>query len=114
VEPSRTPPADDPDAESVGEATGLAGASVGAGLGPIGSGEEVGTADDDAGADAANSTSSCVAPADPPVVDEHPAIAAVASTSPTVSVLKGVLIASLDPWVQGCDSPRMAVRRMAL
>ena len=53
-------------------------------------------ADDDAGAVAAF----CTAP-DEPVVDEHPAIAAVASTSPTVSSFMRVLIASLDPWSSG-------------
>ena len=53
-------------------------------------------------------TSSCVAPAGVEgsgVEVEHPAAVAVQSTSPTVSVLKRVLIASLDPWGQGCDSP---------
>jgi hypothetical protein len=59
----------------------------------IGPGEEVGPADDDAGADAANSTSSCIAPADPAVVDEHPATAAVTSTNPTVNSFRRLLIA---------------------
>ena len=78
----------------MGDATGLAGASVGAELGMTGPGEEVGPADDDAGA--ANSTSSCIAPADPAVVDEHPATPAVTSTNPTVSSFMPVLIAVPD------------------
>ena len=94
VEPSRTGGADDPDGdgESVGDAVGLAVAPVGAGLGLTGSGDGAGpveAADDD---DAAEEASSCTAP-DEPVVDEHPAIAAVASTSPTVSSFKRVPIA---------------------
>ena len=94
MEPSRTGGADDPDGEgeSVGVATGLAGASVGAAVGVTGSGDGAGpveAADDD---DAAEEASSCTAPYEP-VVDEHPAIAAVASTSPTASSFKGVPIA---------------------
>ena len=49
---------------------------------------------------------------EPAVVDEHPATAAATSTNLTVSVLKRVLIASLDPWGEGCDSSRMTVRRI--
>ena len=81
-------------------------------MGVTGSAEEVGPVEAaaDAAADAEAVAAFCTAP-DEPVVDEHPAIAAVASTSPTVSVLKRVLIASLDPWGQGCGSPRTAVRR---
>ena len=58
-------------------------------------------ADDDVGAVA----SFCTAPDEPAVVDEHPAIAAVASTSPTVSSFMRVLIefSILERW--GCDSP---------
>jgi hypothetical protein len=101
VPPRRVGSSDDPDGEgdSVGVATGLAGASVDAGLGPTGSGDWAGlveTADADAGADAANSTSSCIAPADPAVVDEHPATAAVTSTNPTVSSFRRVLISHPD------------------
>jgi hypothetical protein len=96
--PRRVGSSDDPDGEgeSVGDATGLAGASVGAGLGLTGSGDGAGlveAADADAGADAANSTSSCIAPAGPAVVDEHPATAAVTSTNPTVRSFMRVLIA---------------------
>ena len=90
--------------ESVGDATGLAGASVGAAVGVTGSGGGTGAveaADDDAEAVAA----SCTAPDESAVVDEHPAIAAVARTSPTVSSFMRVLMASLDPWSQGCDTP---------
>ena len=78
-----------------------------------GSAEEVGPVEAaaDAAADAEAVAAFCTAPDEPAVVDEHPAIAAVASTSPMVSVLKGVLIASLDPWGQGCGSPRTVVRR---
>ena len=61
-------------------------------MGVTGSGDGAGAveaADDDA---AAEEASSCTAP-DEPAVDEHPAAVAVQSTSPTVSVLKRVLIA---------------------
>ena len=78
------------DGRSVGDATGLAEASVGAGLGLTGSGDGAGpaeAADDDA---AAEEASSCTAP-DEPVVDEHPATAAVTSTNPTVSSFMPVL-----------------------
>ena len=71
-------------------------------MGLTGSGEEVGSADDDddddvgddtgSGAGAAT-TSSCIAPAGPAVVDEHPATAAVTSTKPTVRSFMRVLIA---------------------
>ena len=71
-----------------------------------GSGEEVGPADDDAGADPANSTSSCIAPSDPAVVDEHPATPAVTSTNPPVSSFMPVLIAVPDLSRWGCESPR--------
>ena len=106
--PPRAGPEGDSDAEgeSVGDATGLAAASVGASVGVTGSGDGAGAveaADDDAD-DAEAVALFCTAP-DEPVVDEHPAIAAVASTSPTVSSFMRVLIASLDPWSQGCDSP---------
>ena len=79
-----------------------------------GSGDGAGLVEaaDDAGADDAEAVAAfCTAP-DEPVVDEHPAIAAVTSTNPTVNVLKGVLIASLVPWGQGCGSPRMEVGRI--
>ena len=67
VEPSRAGSSGESvgDGRSVGDATGLAGASVGAGLGMIGSGEEVGPADDDDDVGAGEVTSSCIAPADP-------------------------------------------------
>ena len=91
--------------ESVGDATGFAGASVGSAVGVTGSGDGVGPVEAVDDADAEAVTSFCIAPDDPVVVDEHPAIAAVASTIPMVSVLKRVLIPSLDPWSQGCDSP---------
>ena len=92
--PSKAGPADDPDGEgeSVGDATGLVVAPVGATVGVTGSGDGAGAveaADDD---DAAEEASSCTAP-DEPVVDEHPATAAVTSTSPTVNSFMRVLIA---------------------
>ena len=72
--------------ESVGDATGLAGASVGATVGVTGSGDCAGAVEaaDDAAADAEAGATSCTAP-DEPAVDEHPAAAAVTSTNPTVS-----------------------------
>ena len=77
--------------ESVGDATGLAGASVGAAVGVTGSGDGAGAVE--AADDAAESVASfCTAP-DEPVVEEHPATAAVTSTTPTVSSFKRVLIA---------------------
>ena len=90
--PSKAGPADDPDGEgeSVGDATGLVVAPVGATVGVTGSGDGAGAveaADDD---DAAEEASSCTAP-DEPVVDEHPATAAVTSTNPTVSSFMPVL-----------------------
>jgi hypothetical protein len=96
--PSNTGSEDDPvgDGESVGDATGLAGASVGAAVGlTTGAAEEVGPADDDVG-DGVEVASSCIAPAGPAVVDEHPATAAVTSTNPTVSSFIRVLIAFPD------------------
>ena len=111
--PSRAGPADDPDGEgdgeSVGDATGLAGASVGATVGVTGSAEEVGPVEaaDDAAADADDDAEAvaafCTAP-DEPVVDEHPATAAVTSTTPTVSSFIRVLIefSILERW--GCES----------
>ena len=75
--------------ESVGDAVGLAVAPVGPGLGVTGSGDGAGlveAADDDAEALA----SSCTAPNEPAVVDEHPAIAAVTSANPTVSSFRRV------------------------
>ena len=98
--------------ESVGDATGLAGASVGSAVGVTGSGDGVGPVEAVDDADAEAVTSFCIAPDDPVVVDEHPAIAAVASTAAMVSVSKRVLIPSLDPWSQGCDSPRTIIRRI--
>ena len=67
-------------------------------MGVTGSAEEVGPVDaaDDAAADAEAVAAFCTAP-DEPVVEEHPATAAVTSTNPTVNVLKRVPIASLDP-----------------
>ena len=65
-------------------------APVGSAVGVTGSGDGAGLVEA-ADADAEAVASSCTAP-DEPAVDEHPAIAAVASTSPTVSVLKRVLI----------------------
>jgi hypothetical protein len=65
-------------------------------------------ATDDAAADAADDAEAvaafCTAP-DEPVVDEHPAIAAVASTTPMVSVLKRVLIASSIRGVRDAIHP---------
>ena len=95
--------------ESVGDATGLAGASVGATVGVTGSAEEVGPVEaaDDAAADADDDAEAvaafCTAP-DEPVVDEHPATAAVTSTTPTVSSFIRVLIefSILERW--GCES----------
>ena len=83
-------------------------------MGVTGSGDGAGlveAADDDAADAAADAEAVAAFSTDPdePVVDEHPAIAAVASASPMVSVLKGVLIASLDPWGQGCGSPHSTV-----
>ncbi len=91
--PSDAGPAGDTDVEgeSVGDATGLVGASVGPLVGVTGSGDGAGSVDAAADADAV--ASSCTAPDEPVVVDEHPAIAAVTSTNPTVSSFKGVLIA---------------------
>ena len=64
---------------------------------------------DDAAADAADDAeavaSFCTAPDEPAVVDEHPAIAAVASTTPMVSVLKRVLIASSIRGVRDAIHP---------
>ena len=54
-------------------------------------GEAAVAAPADAGAD--DTTSSCTAPADPAVVDEHPATVAVTSTNPTVRRFNGLLIA---------------------
>ena len=95
--------------ESVGDATGLGVAAVGSAVGVAGSGDgagAVGAADedaDDAADDAAGAVaSSCIAPDEPAVVDEHPAITAVASASPTVSILMRVPIAvprSLTTWM---------------
>ena len=48
--------------------------------------------DDDEVGDATVLASSCIASADPAVVDEHPATAAVTSTSPMVSSFMRVLI----------------------
>ncbi len=62
-------------------------------MGVTGSGEEVGPADDDDDIGDGEVASSCIAPAGPAVVDEHPATAAVTSTNPTVSSLIRVLIA---------------------
>jgi len=96
LEPSRSGAADDPDGDggSVGDATGLAGASVGAAVGVTGAGEEVGPADDDeAAGDGVEVASSWIAPAGPAAVDEHPAIAAVTSTNPTVRSFIRILIA---------------------
>jgi hypothetical protein len=90
VWPSRAGPADDTDAESVGDATGLAAASVGSTVGVTGSGDGAGPVE--AGDDAADDASSCIAP-DEPAVDEHPATAAVTSTTPTVSNFRRVLTA---------------------
>ena len=86
------------DGASVVDATGLAVSSVGTGLGLTGSGDEVGPADDDdvADGDDDSATSSCIAPAGPAVVDEHPATAAVTSTNPMVSSVMRVLIAFSD------------------
>ena len=98
----------DAEDESVGDATGVSGASVDSAVGVTGSGDGAGlveAADDDAGADAANTTSSCIAPVGPAVVDEHPAIAAVTSTNPTVSSFIRVLIAYSDLSRWGCKSP---------
>ena len=87
--------------ESVGDATGLAGASVGATVGVTGSAEEVGPVEaaDDAAADADDDAEAvaafCTAP-DEPVVDEHPATAAVTSTNPTVSSFMRLLMAFPD------------------
>ena len=87
--------------ESVGDATGLAVAAVGSAVGVAGSGDgagAVGAADEDAEAVA----SSCIAPDEPAVVDEHPAITAAASASPTVSSLMRVPITvprSLTTWM---------------
>ena len=89
---SSAPAVTDPDGdgESVGDATGLAGAAVGL----IGAGEEVGPADDDeAAGDGVEVASSWIAPAGPAVVDEHPATAAVTSTNPTVRSFIRILIA---------------------
>ena len=111
--PSRAGPADDPDGDgrSVGDATGLAEASVGAGLGLTGSGDGAGAveaADDDA--DAAEEASSCTAP-DEPAVDEHPAIAAVTSTNPTVSSFSRVPLAVLRSQTMGMRVIQMSLRR---
>ena len=54
--------------------------------------EAAGDGDDDAEAEA----SFCTAPDETAVVDEHPASAAVASTNPTVSSFKRVLISFPD------------------
>ena len=97
--PSRAEPEGEPDAggESVGVATGLDGA------GPV---DAAGEAPADTDDDAEGVASSYIAPGEP-VVDEHPATAAVTSTSPTLSSFMRGLIASLDPWSQGCESPRL-------
>ena len=74
-------------------------------MGVTGSGDGAGAveaADDDAEEVAAF----CTAPDEPAVVDEHPAIAAVASTNPTVSSFSRVLtsFSILERW--GCESSR--------
>ena len=89
--PPKAGPVGESDAEdeSVGDATGLAGASVCAAVGLTGSGDGAGAveaADDAAAEDAEAVAAFCTAPDEPAVVDEHPAIAAVASTSPAVAV----------------------------
>ena len=97
--PSDAGPAGDTDAEGefVGDATELAGASVGPPVGVTGSGDGAGPVEaaDDAAADSAGAEalSSCIAPAGPDVVDEHPAADAVTSTNPTVSSFRLFLIA---------------------
>ena len=78
--PSRAVSSEDPDGEgdSVGDATGLAGASVCAAVGLTGSGDGAGAveaADDAAAEDAEAVAAFCTAPDEPAVVDEHPAIA---------------------------------------
>ena len=115
VEPSRAGSSGESagEGESVGDATGLAVAPVGSAVGVAGSGDgagAVGAADEDAD-DAADDAapvdseavaSSCIAPDEPAVVDEHPAITAAASASPTVSILMRVPIAvprSLTTWM---------------
>ena len=78
----------------VGSTVGVAGSGDGAGA--------VGAADEDADDAAGAVASSCIAPDEPAVVDEHPAITAVASASPTVSSLIRVPIAvprSLTTWM---------------
>jgi hypothetical protein len=105
VEPSRAGSSGESAGEggSVGDATGLAVAPVGSAVGVAGSVDgaaAVGTADEDA--DAGAVASSCIAPDEPAVVDEHPAITAAASASPTVSILMRVPIAiprSLTTWM---------------
>jgi hypothetical protein len=77
----------------VGEGSTAVGAGVGA-VDPAGAVKGVGAVENtgapDEGADVA---SSCAAPEDPTVVDEHPATDAVTSTNPTVSSFRRVLIA---------------------
>ena len=107
VEPSRAGSSGESagEGESVGDATGLAVAPVGSAVGVAGSGDgagAVGTADEDANEPAEAVASSCIAPDEPAVVDEHPAITAAASASPTVSNLMRVPIAvprSLTTWM---------------
>ena len=95
--PSDAGPAGDTDAEGefVGDATGLAGDSVGPPVGVTGSGDGAGPVEaaDDADSAGAEALSSCIAPAGPDVVDEHPAADAVTSTNPTVSSFRLFLIA---------------------
>ena len=111
VEPSRAGSSGESAGEggSVGDATGLAVAPVGSAVGVAGSVDgaaAVGTADEDgddsADEDAEAVASSCIAPAGPAVVDEHPASTAAAIASPTVSNLMRVPIAvprSLTTWM---------------
>ena len=83
----------------MGGAAGLDGASDE----DIGAADTAGPADADAGAgdDVVAAASSCAAPDEPAVVDEQPAIAAVASTTPTVSSVKRALMTCLDPGSRG-------------